>query len=61
MPGGEIPNLITYQANVNNQNYAHKINSMLNALKHEYWYNELKEMIVLKDILYNVLKNHKII
>lgn len=56
--GKRYPILLEYQANVNIPNYAHRINVMLDELKQEYQFNEQDAMLVLKDILYNVWKNH---
>lgn len=55
----KYPILLTYQANVNILNYAHRINVMLDELKQEYQFNDMDAMLVLKDILYNVWKNRK--
>lgn len=57
--GKKYPILLTYQADVNIPNYAHRINIMLDELKQEYQFNEQDAMLVLKDILYNVWKNRK--
>ena len=57
--GKKYPILLQYQENVNIPNYAHRINVMLDELKHEYNFSEQDAMLVLKDILYNVWKNRK--
>lgn len=57
--GKKYPILLTYQADVNISNYAHRINIMLDELKQEYQFNEQDAMLVLKDILYNVWKNRR--
>lgn len=57
--GKKYPILLTYQADVNISNYAHRINVMLDELKQEYQFNEQDAMLVLKDILYNVWKNRR--
>lgn len=57
--GKKYPVLLNYQAEVNIQNYAHKINLMLDELKRDYGFHEQDAMLVLKDILYRVWKNRK--
>ena len=57
--GNKYPILLEYQSKVDIQNYALKINEMLDKLKADYNFNELDAMLVLKDILYQVWKGRK--
>lgn len=55
--GKKYPVLLEYQNKVDITNFAHRINLMLDELKHEYQFNEQDAMLVLKDILANVWKS----
>lgn len=57
--GKKYPILIQYQREVNIDNYARRVNIMLDELKQEYQYSELDAMLVLKDILYQTWKKRK--
>ena len=58
--GKKYPILIKYQNEVNFDDYAHKLEMMLNELSQKYHYDELDAFLVLKDILYRIWKNRKV-
>ena len=47
---------MTYQTEVNTENYAFRIAKMFDEIKEEYGDSKQDSMLVLKDILYNVYK-----
>lgn len=57
--GKKYPILFKYQNEVNISSYAHRLNEMLDEIRHKYKFNEQDAMLVLKDILFNVWKNRK--
>lgn len=57
--GKKYPVLLQYQQVVNADDYARRINIMLDELRKEYDYSEQDAMLVLKDILYQVWKLRK--
>ena len=57
--GKKYPILLKYQNEVNINNYAFRLNEMLDEIRQQYKFNEQDAMLVLKDILYNVWKNRK--
>ncbi len=52
--GKKYPVLVTYQKTVAIDEYADKIQELLDSLKRQYEYNDLDAMLVLKDILAHV-------
>ncbi len=57
--GKKYPILLSYQSQVNTDNYAVRLGIMIDELKKEYGYNDLDAFLVLKDILAKVWKNRK--
>ena len=57
--GKKYPILLTYQKEVEIEQYATRIRELLDSLQKRYDYNDLDAMLVLKDILYQVWKSKK--
>lgn len=57
--GKKYPILLTYQKEVEVEQYATRIRELLDSLQKRYDYNDLDAMLVLKDILYQVWKSKK--
>lgn len=55
----KYPILATYQEKVKISQYRTEIRKMLDSLTHDYGYNQLDSMLVLKDILYHEWKDRK--
>ena len=55
----KYPVLKTYRNNVDTLKYSKEIRKMLEELKEKYGYNEIDDMLVLKDILYHEWKDKK--
>lgn len=54
----KYPVLATYKNQVDVSKYSKEIRKLLDQLSHDYQYNELDSMLVLKDILAHEWKNH---
>ena len=57
--GKRYPVLLQYQGTVNIRRYAVQLGLLIEELRRDYGYNELDDMLVLKDILAQVWKERK--